>query len=115
LTDEGRSRIEDGVRRAAPRIIEGKRATHYGIGAGLSRIARAIREDERAVLTVSALSAGAPGFGDICLSLPGVAGAGGVLATLELSLSSEEEAGLRESAEILRNLAGKIGYYSERA
>ena len=55
LTDEGKLKMDDGVRRAAFRIIQGKRATYYGIGAGLSRIARAIRDDERAVLTVSAL------------------------------------------------------------
>ncbi len=115
LTDEGRSKIDDGVRRAAFRIIQGKRATYYGIGAGLSRIARAIRDDERAVLTVSALGPEDREFGGICLSLPRVVGAQGIVSTLDLSLSSEEEAALRKSADILRNSAGEIGYYSEMA
>jgi L-lactate dehydrogenase len=53
LTAETKASIEDGVRRAAYRIIEGKGATYYGIGAGLARIVQAVRDDERAVLTVS--------------------------------------------------------------
>jgi L-lactate dehydrogenase len=44
---ETRRRIDDDVRRAAYRIIEGKGATYYGIGAGLARMARAVRNDER--------------------------------------------------------------------
>jgi L-lactate dehydrogenase len=48
VTPEVRSRIDDAVRKAAYRIIEGKGATYYGIGAGLSRIVRALRMDERA-------------------------------------------------------------------
>ena len=41
-----RAAIDEGVRRAAYRIIEGKGATYHGIGAGLARIVRAIRDDE---------------------------------------------------------------------
>lgn len=53
ITSDVMARIDDGVRRAAYRIIEGKGATWFGIGAGLSRIARAILRDEQAVLSVS--------------------------------------------------------------
>ncbi|HXK95314.1 MAG TPA: L-lactate dehydrogenase, partial [bacterium] len=53
IPGEIQARIDDGVRRAAYRIIEGKGATYYGIGAGLARIVKAIRDDERTVLTVS--------------------------------------------------------------
>ena len=67
-------RIDDGVRRAAYRIIEGEGATYYGIGAGLARIVRAVRNDERVVLTVSARTMGVADFPEVCFSLPRIVG-----------------------------------------
>jgi L-lactate dehydrogenase len=109
LTDEVKASIDDGVRHAAYRIIEGKGATCYGIGAGISRIVNAIRANERAVLTVSACLLDAGEFAGISLSLPRIVGAAGVLATLRPDLCEEEHAGLRSSAEILREAAGQVG------
>ena len=109
LTEEVRARIDDGVRRAAYRIIEGKGATYYGIGAGISRIVRAIRGDERAVLTVSASTGGVFGLEGVSLSLPRIVGAQGVTGTLRPGLSEGEDAALRKSAEILREAAREVG------
>jgi L-lactate dehydrogenase len=109
LTEEVRARIDDGVRRAAYRIIEGKGATYYGIGAGISRIVRAIRGDERAVLTVSASTGGVFGLEGVSLSLPRIVGAQGVTGTLRPGLSEGEDAALRKSSEILREAAREVG------
>jgi L-lactate dehydrogenase len=110
LTEEVKSRIDDGVRRAAYRIIEGKGATYYGIGGGIARIARAIRDDERAVLTISMLTPKVEGIEEVSLSIPRVVGAAGVVATLPQELSDEEHAAFRKSAEILKEAASEIGY-----
>jgi L-lactate dehydrogenase len=110
LTEEVKSRIDEGVRRAAYRIIEGKQATYYGIGSGLSRIARAIRDDERAVLTVSIPTHEIEGVEGVSFSLPRVVGAKGVIATLPPALSEEEAASLKKSGEILKKAAGELGY-----
>jgi L-lactate dehydrogenase len=110
LAEEVKSRIDDGVRRAAYRIIEGKGATYYGIGAGIARIARAIRDNERAVLTVSILTPEVEGVKEVSLSIPRVVGAAGVMATLPQALSDEEHAAFRKSAEILKGAASEIGY-----
>ena len=110
LTEEMKSRIDDGVRRAAYRIIEGKGATYYGIGAGIARIARAIRDDERAVLTISILIPEVEGLEEVTLSIPCVVGAMGVSARLAPALSDGEHAALRKSAEILKEAASGIGY-----
>jgi L-lactate dehydrogenase len=110
LTEDVRSRIDYGVRKAAYRIIEGKGATYYGIGAGIARIARAIRGDERAVLTVSTLIPELEGVQSVALSVPRVVGAGGVLAALPPSLSDEEHTALQASARILKEAAEGIGY-----
>jgi L-lactate dehydrogenase len=109
LTEDVVARVDEGVRRAAYRIIEGKGATHHGIGAGLARIVRAIRDDERTVLTLSGMSMDAEGMDGVSLSLPRVLGAGGMGAELRPSLSPEEQEALRRSAGILREAANKLG------
>jgi L-lactate dehydrogenase len=110
FTDEVKSRVDDGVRRAAYRIIEGKGATYYGIGAGLSRIAQAVKDDERRVLTVSGLSDEVEGVREVCLSIPRVVGANGFLGEAQPALSDEEHVALRESAKILKRAASQIGF-----
>jgi L-lactate dehydrogenase len=110
ITDDVKKRIDEGVRRAAYRIIEGKKATYFGIGAALSRLVQAISGDERAVFTVSTGESGMPEFEGTCFSLPRVVGIGGVQATLLPGLSEEELAELRGSVEQLRNAARQIGY-----
>jgi L-lactate dehydrogenase len=103
-----RNRIDDGVRCAAQRIIAGKKATYFGIGAGLSRLAEAIRDDERVMLTVSTTNNPFPGLDGVAFSLPRIVGLGGVSATLLPPLSADEEAALRQSGEVLRQAAASI-------
>ena len=110
LTEEARERIDEGVRRAAYRIIEGKGSTYYGIGAGLARLARAILHDERTVFTVSMLNQEVEGVLEVALSLPRIVGRSGVVATLYPTLSPEEETALRQSAEILKQAATQASY-----
>jgi len=109
IDEDMRACIDEGVRRAAYRIIEGKGATYYGIAGGVTRIVHAIRDDERTVLTVSMLSENVEGIQEVCLSLPRVVGAGGVQTTLQPVLCEEEHQALRNSAEILKKAAGEIG------
>jgi len=107
ISDEGKARIDDGVRQAAYRIIEGKGATYYGIGAGIARIARAIGDDEGAVLTLSNVE----GFGGVSLSLPRVLKAKGIEATIRPMLSNEEAQALKRSAEILKEAAVELNLW----
>ncbi|EPY02236.1 L-lactate dehydrogenase [Magnetospirillum fulvum] len=108
LDDAARATIDESVRRAAYRIIDGKGATWFGIGAGLSRIIRAINKDERLLLSVSALTPEIEGIADVTLSLPRIVGAGGVLETLNPAFSDEERAALRRSALVLREAADSV-------
>ncbi len=110
VTPELLARIDEGVRRAAYRIIEGKKATYFGIGAGLSRLVQALRGDERAVFTVSTCAGGPDEFQGVHLSLPRVIGRQGVVTTLWPGLSQEESVALRRSADFLRESARSIGY-----
>jgi L-lactate dehydrogenase len=106
ITGDVKASIDDGVRRAAYRIIEGKGATYYGIGAGIARIAKAIRDDEGAVLTISNIK----GVDGISLSLPRVLKATGVAATIQPQLSDKETQALKKSAEILTTAAAELNY-----
>lgn len=104
LTTEKMRTIESGVRDAAATIIAGKQATYYGIGAAVSKIVSAILGDTRGVYTLSAESP----FG-VCLSLPRVVGAGGVVQTVMPRLSEKERQGLEASAAVLeKSLQGVI-------
>jgi L-lactate dehydrogenase len=104
VTQEVRARIDEGVRRAAYRIIEGKGATYYGIGAGLSRIVGAIRDDERAVFTVSMRTTDMKGGSVASLSLPRVVGRAGAVTTLRPVLSDEEKEAIQKSANMLSDV-----------
>lgn len=110
ITDEIKEAIDDWVRKAAYRIIEGKGATYHGIGAGLARIVQAIRDNERAVLTLSSLTMDVEGYDDVCLSLPRVLGRDGIIEELRPSLNAEEHKELKKSAQILEDAAKELGY-----
>jgi L-lactate dehydrogenase len=114
VSHDTKARIDDGVRRAAYRIIEGKGATYYGIGAGLARLVRAIRNDERAVLTVSTRTTGIGEFPEICFSVPRIVGGGGVLGAVLPDLSEEEQKSLGNSVSVIQDAAASIGFGAEQ-
>ena len=108
FTDEVKAQIDDCVRRAAYRIIEGKGATYHGIGAGLAKITQAIGDDERRVFTVSSLTERIEGLKGISLSLPRIIGKSGVAAEIRPALAEDEQAALEVSAGILKNAADNL-------
>ena len=101
LTDAKRTEITEAVRNAAYVIINGKGATYYGIGAGLSRIAESVLGDERAVLSVSAVTDEVEGLQGVPLSLPRIVGRDGISAELRPDLNAAEHAALKASAETI--------------
>ncbi|MEM8883859.1 MAG: L-lactate dehydrogenase [Planctomycetota bacterium] len=110
VTDDVRARIDEGVRRAAYTIIEGKGATYFGIGAGLARICRAIVADERTVQTLSVVNPNIEGVADVALSLPRVLGKEGIRATMEPKMDEAEHDALRRSAQVLRASLDELGF-----
>lgn len=110
--EELRQRVDAGVRRAAYKIIAGKGATYYGIGAALARIVDVILHDQRAILTVSAHVTDFPGVPAATFALPHLVGGAGVLDCIPLNLSPDETAALANSAGIIsaatESLAGKL-------
>jgi L-lactate dehydrogenase len=109
LGQEVRARIEDEVRGAAYRIIEGKGATYYGVGAAISRVIRAVVGDQRSILTVCSPQGDVADVADVTLSLPHLVGGEGVIATLTPALSDAEREALRASARVLREAIAALG------
>ncbi len=108
LTEAVRAEIDDNVRNAAYKIIEGKGATYYGIGAGIAHIVRAITRDEGAVLTVSVVTKHLLGVEQVALSLPRVIGADGVVVDMLPDLSPIEHEALKRSAELLKGITNAL-------
>jgi L-lactate dehydrogenase len=111
LSVRDRAEIFENVKSAAQQIIAGKGATNYAIGLSTARILQALLNDENRVLPVSSLLRGYKGLvDDVCLSVPCVVNARGVDVPLEVSMNDAEAAGLRNSAERVREAVRSVGF-----
>ena len=102
-------KIAVSVRDSAYEIIKAKKATYYGIGMVLSRLTRAILNDENSVFTVSAYLNGQYDEKNIYIGVPSVINRNGVREILELSLNSEEKRKFKHSGDILKEMLDEIG------
>ncbi|HYO87475.1 MAG TPA: L-lactate dehydrogenase [Candidatus Limnocylindrales bacterium] len=109
LTDAERVQIDDGVRRAAYRIIDGKGATYYGVGSAIAKIVDVVLHDQRAILSVCAPHDDVMGVHDVTLALPHIVGGWGVIESIDTPLLPDEADALRHSAEILREAISGLG------
>lgn len=104
-----RAEIASDVVRSAYEIIAGKGATNLAIGLSTARIVEAVLRDQHRVLPVSTLQRGAHGIDGVCLSLPTLVDGRGATRVLEVPMSDSELAGLRASAQALREVQGALG------
>jgi L-lactate dehydrogenase len=104
------SEIYGNVKNAAYEIIQRKGYTSYAIGLATTDIVKAILNSQERVLTVSGLMTGLYGIEDICLSVPRVINERGILKTVNLTLSEEEEKLLVESATVLREVFDAVNF-----
>jgi L-lactate dehydrogenase len=110
ISEETKNHIDEGVRKAADRIIRAKGATWFGIGAGMARIAQAITEDERSILTCCAPLVSIEGISNVTLSLPHIISAQGVEKLIYPELDEVEKIQLHNSAAIIKAALDSIGY-----
>ena len=108
ICPEDYAEIDERVRRAAYRIIEGKGATYYGIGSAIARIVEVILQDERSILTVCTPMHEVAGVKDVTISLPNLVGGEGIVETFFPNLSATETEALRASAQVVRSVIGKL-------
>ena len=92
-----RSEVEDAVKFANIKIIEGTGASQHGIGVVTARLVEAILRDEGLVAPVGVYQRRF----SVTLSLPALIGRGGVSKVLTPTLSADEKAALAKSAKFI--------------
>jgi L-lactate dehydrogenase len=108
-----RADIFENVKNAARQVIDGKGATNYAIGLATAQILEAVLGDENRVLPVSSLMADdhrGLGPGAVCLSVPSIVNARGVDTPVDVPMNDAELAGLRNSADRIREAIRSVGF-----
>ena len=105
-----REELEREVRYANITVIEGIRASQYGIGMVSARLTEMILRDERAVIPIGCYNAT---FG-VTLSLPSVVGLEGVHRVLEPEMSAAEQQALQHSAEAIKAALSRLTLMESR-
>jgi L-lactate dehydrogenase len=95
-----RQRIAEKTKDKAASIINTKGATNYGIGAVTSSICKSILHDHRNIRPVSHFVEDL----NVCISVLTVLGRKGIVRTLPVHLSKDEQKMLEESAKSLREI-----------
>ena len=101
-------KIHEDVVNAAYEIIEKKKATYYGIGVALTKIVKAILNDENEIMTLSSYQRGEYNQEGLYIGVPTIIGANGVKEILELKLTDEDQAKFDNSCKILEEMKKKI-------
>lgn len=101
-------KIRDDVKNAAYEIIEKKKATYYGIGVALTRLVKAVLNDEEAILTVSTFLNGEYNEKDIYIGVPAIITNKGIREILELPLNENEQQKLSNSSDVIRGIIKEL-------
>ena len=107
LPMEDLDNIHKSVVNAAYEIIEKKKATYYGIGIGLSRLVKAILDNENSILTVSTYLENEYNQNDIFIGVPAIINDQGIREIIQLDLNEQEQEKLNNSCQLIRNMRQK--------
>ncbi len=96
------------VQQAAYEIINRKKATYYGIGLGLTKIIKAILNDQNEIMTVSTYLNGEYGQKDLYIGVPTIINRKGAREVLELQLEGAEKERFENSCKTLLSMKEEI-------
>ena len=102
LTKDDLEKIHNEVKNAAYEIINRKKATYYGIGVALTRVTKAILNNENSILTVSAYLEGQYGHEGVYIAVPSIVNRNGLKKVIDLTLDSEEQQKFDASVNVLK-------------
>jgi L-lactate dehydrogenase len=100
--------VFEDTKTAGARVIKLKGGSGFAVGLAIREVVHSLVLDSRRVLPVSTLQTGAYGVRDVCLSVPTVVGCGGAREQIELELTPKEQAGLHQSARVLRETIEQV-------
>ena len=96
--------INEEVKKAGSTVIGLKGATYLGIALNTSKIVEVIMDNDNTILPVChVISEDVFGVNNVATSMPSIINEEGIVRTLQLPLSAQEEAGLVESAKLLKD------------
>lgn len=102
--DNYEDKLEKYVAKKAYEIINKKRATFYGIGAGMAKILSAVMQDKNEIVVCGAYLEGEYGFKDVVMGVPCVLGKEGIKKVIEINISSKEKEKLEKSYKIISDI-----------
>lgn len=109
LSADDRRDIDVATRQAAAKIINGKGATYYGIGAAVAKLARVVLHDQRSIMTVTTPTRVVPDMDSATVSMPHLLGGEGILADFPLDgMAGPEVSALTHSAQLVRRAIEEI-------
>lgn len=97
------NKIFDRAKGSGAEVIRRKGGAGWAVGLTIAEVVHAIALDKKCLLPVSSLQSGKYGIRDVCLSVPTVVGAGGVIDQVEIELWPKEHQGLQRSASALKD------------
>lgn len=103
-----RDAIEEYVHKSGGRIIANKGATFYAVSVSVCRLCSLLLASNESIATVSTMLHGEYGIEDVCLSIPTLVGPNGVKAKVPVSLTDDELAKLKNSANMLHDVVKHI-------
>jgi malate dehydrogenase len=104
LSDEDVSQIVDATRNGGAEVVALLKtgSAYYAPSSAAAKMVEAIAKDQGTVMPVCAWVTGQYGISDVYLGVPAKLGRGGVQEIVELPLTDEELANLKEAAEAVR-------------
>lgn len=93
--------IYNDVQQAAYEIINKKKATYYGIGISLTRLVKAILDDENAIMPVSTYQDGEYGQKGLFIGVPAVINGKGIKEIVKLELEPKDQEKFDYSSKII--------------
>lgn len=108
-SDEMLNEVIEQTRYGGAEVIAKKGGTYYAVAPSICWVVQTILRDNKEILPITSLMTGQFGINNICISLPCIVGRGGREKVLELPMSDEEIAGVRNSARVLRESADAVG------
>lgn len=100
--------VEQYVHKSGARVIARKGATFYAVSVSVCHICKAILGGVDTTMTVSTMMHGEYGIDDVCLSTLNLVGDGGVRGKVNLTLTDDEVAKLRHSADTLKDVISNL-------
>lgn len=108
ISDEEKAAIINNVKTAGAEIIKRKGATYYAIAVTVNTILETILKNQNTIRTVSSVINGNYGIEDVALSLPAIVNSNGVKGLVDLTMTDDELAALRYSAEQLKIILNEV-------